>query len=58
MLRANQVLKTLSPLDVGQGVVVENGLVLGIETLQGQMRYCHLWQQRRQICAAPSVAYS
>ena len=33
--RADQVLKTLSPLDVGQGVVVENGLVLGIETLQG-----------------------
>ena len=25
--RADQVLKTLSPLDVGQGVVVENGLV-------------------------------
>ena len=33
--RADQVLKTLSPLDMGQGVVVENGLVLGIETLQG-----------------------
>jgi len=33
--RADQVLKTLAPLDVGQGVVVENGLVLGIETLQG-----------------------
>jgi DUF1009 family protein len=33
--RADQLLKTLSPLDVGQGVVVENGLVLGIETLQG-----------------------
>jgi len=33
--RADQVLKTLSPLDVGQGVVVENGLVLGIETLHG-----------------------
>lgn len=33
--RADQVLQTLSPLDVGQGVVVENGLVLGIETLQG-----------------------
>jgi DUF1009 family protein len=33
--RADQVLKTLSPLDVGQSVVVENGLVLGIETLQG-----------------------
>ena len=33
--RADQVLKTLSPLDMGQCVVVENGLVLGIETLQG-----------------------
>ena len=33
--RADQVLKTISPLDVGQSVVVENGLVLGIETLQG-----------------------
>ena len=33
--RADQVLKILAPLDVGQGVVVENGLVLGIETLQG-----------------------
>ena len=33
--RADQVLKTLSSLDAGQGVVVENGLVLGIETLQG-----------------------
>ena len=25
----------MSPQDIGQGVVVENGLVLGIETLQG-----------------------
>ena len=25
----------MSPQDVGQGVVIENGLVLGIETLQG-----------------------
>ena len=33
--RADHVLKTLSPMDLGQGVVVENGLVLGIETLQG-----------------------
>jgi DUF1009 family protein len=29
------ILETLSPMDVGQGVVVENGLCLGIETLQG-----------------------
>ena len=33
--KADSVLKTLSPEDVGQGVVIENGLVLGIETLQG-----------------------
>lgn len=29
------ILDTLSPLDVAQGVVVEQGLCLGIETLQG-----------------------
>ena len=33
--KADAVLKKLSIEDVGQGVVVENGLVLGIETLQG-----------------------
>ena len=33
--KADNVLKTLSPEDIGQGVVIENGLVLGIETLQG-----------------------
>lgn len=33
--RAVDILSALSPLDVGQGVVVENGLCLGIETLQG-----------------------
>jgi DUF1009 family protein len=33
--RGSAILKTLSPHDVGQGVVVENGLCLGIETLQG-----------------------
>jgi len=33
--KADSVLKTLSPEDIGQGVVIENGLVLGIETLQG-----------------------
>lgn len=33
--RADAVLGALSPLDIGQGVVVENGLILGIETLQG-----------------------
>ena len=33
--KANKVLKILSSEDIGQGVVVENGLVLGIETLQG-----------------------
>ena len=29
------MLKSLSLEDIGQGVVIENGLVLGIETLQG-----------------------
>ena len=33
--KADNVLKTLGPEDVGQGIVIENGLVLGIETLQG-----------------------
>jgi len=33
--RAVDILSALSPLDVGQGAVVENGLCLGIETLQG-----------------------
>lgn len=33
--KADSVLKTLAPEDIGQGVVIENGLVLGIETLQG-----------------------
>lgn len=33
--RAIDILSALSPLDVGQGCVVENGLCLGIETLQG-----------------------
>ncbi|TNF19939.1 MAG: LpxI family protein [Rhodobacteraceae bacterium] len=33
--RATDILLALSPLDVGQGAVVANGLVLGIETQQG-----------------------
>ena len=33
--KADKILKLLSPEDIGQGVVIENGLVLGIETLQG-----------------------
>ena len=33
--KANKILKLLSPEDIGQGVAIENGLVLGIETLQG-----------------------
>lgn len=33
--KADRILKLLSPEDIGQGVVIENGLVLGIETLQG-----------------------
>ena len=33
--KADHVLNSLGPEDIGQGVVVENGLVLGIETLQG-----------------------
>lgn len=33
--RGFEILNALSPHDVGQGVVVENGLCLGIETLQG-----------------------
>jgi DUF1009 family protein len=33
--RAIDILSALSPLDVGQGAVVESGLCLGIETLQG-----------------------
>lgn len=33
--RACNILKTLSPLDVGQGCVVAGGQVLGIETVQG-----------------------
>lgn len=32
---AFDILHALGPLDVGQGAVVENGLCLGIETLQG-----------------------
>ena len=33
--KADHVLKSLGSEDIGQGIVVENGLVLGIETLQG-----------------------
>lgn len=33
--RADHIMSTLSSLDIGQGIVVENGLTLGIETLQG-----------------------
>ena len=33
--KADKILKLLSPEDIGQSVVIENGLVLGIETLQG-----------------------
>ena len=33
--KADNILKLLSSEDIGQGVVIENGLVLGIETLQG-----------------------
>lgn len=33
--RGQEILSTLSPLDIGQGCVVAGGLCLGIETLQG-----------------------
>ena len=33
--KADHVLNSLGPEDIGQGIVIENGLVLGIETLQG-----------------------
>lgn len=33
--RADMILGTLSPVDVGQAVVVEGGICLGIETIQG-----------------------
>jgi DUF1009 family protein len=33
--KADKILKLLSHEDIGQGVAIENGLVLGIETLQG-----------------------
>lgn len=33
--RGGEILATLAPLDLGQGVVVSSGLCLGIETLQG-----------------------
>ena len=33
--RGVQILKTLSPLDVGQSIVVQQGLVLGIEAIEG-----------------------
>lgn len=33
--RAQEILAALAPLDVGQGAVVAEGLVLGIETVQG-----------------------
>ena len=33
--KADKILKLLSPEDIGQGVVIESGLCLGIETLQG-----------------------
>ena len=35
LIKADNILKILSPEDIGQGIVIENGLVLGIETLQG-----------------------
>ena len=33
--RADSILGTLSPVDVGQAVVVEGGVCLGVETIQG-----------------------
>ena len=33
--KADRILKLLSPEDIGQGIVIEKGLVIGIETLQG-----------------------
>ncbi|MDO6732229.1 UDP-2,3-diacylglucosamine diphosphatase LpxI [Marinovum sp. 2_MG-2023] len=39
--RANDILRALSPLDVGQGAVVANGLALGIETQQGTDAMLH-----------------
>ncbi|MDQ7071051.1 MAG: UDP-2,3-diacylglucosamine diphosphatase LpxI [Rhodobacterales bacterium] len=34
-VRAADIVSALSPVDVGQGAVVENGVCLGIETVQG-----------------------
>ena len=33
--RGVQILKTLSPLDIGQSIIVQQGLVLGIEAIEG-----------------------
>ena len=35
IVRADSILGTLSPVDVGQAVVVEGGVCLGVETIQG-----------------------
>lgn len=45
--RADAILSALSPVDIGQAVVVEQGICLGIETIQGtdflleQVRFTH-----------------
>ena len=49
ILHALIVLKTLSPLDVGQGLLLKMVWFWVLKPCKGQMRFCHLWRQRRQF---------
>ena len=47
--RADQVLKTLSPLDVGQVLLLKMVWFWELKPCKGQMRFCHLWRQRPNL---------
>lgn len=54
--RAAEILRTMSPLDLGQGCVVEAGLCLGIETLQGTDFLLECTARTSEALRAPETA--
>ena len=49
IVRAEEILSTLAPLDVGQACIVAEGRVLGIETIQGTDALLHFVARTRTL---------
>jgi DUF1009 family protein len=51
IIKGIDIIETLSPLDIGQAVIIEDGLVLGIEAVEGTahlIERCGHWKEKRE----------